>query len=72
MQVCEAGSTLAQRCVVVCDVRLSGAYTMNNLSYLCCICTHFYITDSVRSWVHISSTLNTFLSTLNGKKYYRI
>lgn len=37
MKVCEAGQTLAYRCVVVCDVHASGALTMNADSHFCCI-----------------------------------
>lgn len=37
MKVCEAGQTLAYRCVVVCDVHVSGALTMNADSHFCCI-----------------------------------
>lgn len=69
MQVCEAGKTLAQRCVVVCDVHVSGAFTMNNRSYLCCIFLHFYFKYSLSSWVFISH-FKTFLKY--GKKYYLI
>lgn len=37
MKVCEAGQTLAYQCVVVCDVHVSGALTMNADSHFCCI-----------------------------------
>lgn len=34
MRVCEAGYTVAKRCVVVCDVHVSGAFMMKYLYYL--------------------------------------
>ena len=34
MQVCQAGQTLAQRRVIVCDVHVSGAFTMKYLLFV--------------------------------------
>lgn len=50
MQVCKSGQTTAKRCVVVCDVHVSGAFMMKYLSNLC----HILIISTLpysSSWV---------------------